>query len=66
LLTPSTQQRLDELTRASTDGTLRQFLIAPTPDTREAARRTLASLATTSAQTIVAWNSGGQRIDPIT
>jgi PAS domain S-box-containing protein len=62
LLSRSTQQRLDELTRASADATVRQFLLAQTPETLDAARQRLAALAAAAPQTIELWNSTGERL----
>jgi len=62
LLAQSTQQRLGELHRVAAHAAVRACLLHPTDDTREAARRQLATLTNPNPQIIELWNHAGERV----
>ena len=62
LLAQSTQQRLNELHRVAAHAAVRAYLQHPTDDTREAARRQLATLTNPNPQIIELWNRAGERV----
>jgi PAS domain S-box-containing protein len=62
LLMQSTLQRLGELHRVAAHAAVRAYLQHPADDTREAARRQLATLTNPNPQIIELWNRAGERV----
>jgi len=62
VLERSVQQGAENLRRVASDADVRRYLQDPTDDTREAARRRLASLAGAGPRRVELWNAAGTRV----